>query len=422
MKLNWLKIAGISACLLVSTSVQADTLLIKNAKLVDGVERAEGVVDIAVRDGRIQQIGTDLTADDTTRVIDAAGKPVTPGLFNVNTQIGLMEVGAVAASVDARAMREDVTASLRVADAYNASSTVVPYNRMLGITNAVVQPGNGTSLIAGTAAVVKLSATDGVVEPGAAMVVNLADTGSALTGGSKAAAMAKLREALEDARDYARNTTQFNSGNRRDYSLSRHDLAALKPVIERRMPLLVYVERASDIERVLRLAADLRISLILSGVSEGWRVADKIAKAEVPVIIDPIRNLPNSYESLGARLDNAKLMHEAGVTLMFTGMGWQTTHNAYLVRQSAGNAVANGLPYNAAIQAITSAPAKIFGVPQYGHLKAGASATLVVWSGDPLEVMSNPELVLIDGQMYPLESRHTRLRDRYFQAIQQYTN
>ena len=418
MKFTWLKIAGITACLLVFTSVQAGDMLIKNALLVDGVERAESLVDIAVRDGRIHKIGTGLSADDSTRVFDAAGKPVTPGLFNVDTQIGLVEVGAVAASVDAMTIREDVTASLRVADAYNASSTVVPYNRMLGITNAVVQPSNGTSLIAGTAAVVKLSATDGVVEPGAAMVVNLANSGSALAGGSKAAAMAKLREALEDARDYAHNTAQFNAGNRRDYSLSRHDLAALKPVIERRMPLLVHVERASDIERVLRLAAEMRISLILSGVSEGWRVADQIAKAEVPVIIDPIRNLPSSYESLGARLDNAKLLHNAGVSLMFTGMGWQTTHNAYLVRQSAGNAVANGLPYNVAIQAITSTPAKMFGVPEYGHLKAGASATLVVWSGDPLEVMSNPQLVLIDGNEFPLESRHTRLRDRYFKRIQ----
>lgn len=418
MKLNWLKIVGITACVLISSAVQANDVLIKNAKLVDGVERTDELVDIRVRDGRIHKIGTDLSADNDTRVFDAAGKPVTPGLFNVDTQIGLMEVGAVAASVDTMTTRDDVTASLRVADAYNASSTVVPYNRMLGITNAVVQPSNGTSLIAGTAAVVKLSATDGVVEPGAAMVVNLANAGSALAGGSKAAAMAKLREALEDARDYARNTAQFNAGNRRDYSLSRHDLAALKPVIERRMPLLVHVERASDIERVLRMAADMRISLILSGVSEGWRVADQIAKAEVPVIIDPIRNLPSSYESLGARLDNAKLLHDAGVSLMFTGMGWQTTHNAYLVRQSAGNAVANGLPYNAAIQAITSTPAKMFGVPEYGHLKAGASATLVVWSDDPLEVMSNPELVLIDGQEYPLESRHTRLRDRYFKRIQ----
>lgn len=418
MKLNWLKIVGITACVLISSAVQANDVLIKNAKLVDGVERTDELVDIRVRDGRIHKIGTDLSADNDTRVFDAAGKPVTPGLFNVDTQIGLMEVGAVAASVDTMTTRDDVTASLRVAEAYNASSTVVPYNRMLGITNAVVQPSNGMSLIAGTAAVVKLSATDGVVEPGAAMVVNLANAGSALAGGSKAAAMAKLREALEDARDYARNTSQFNAGNRRDYSLSRHDLAALKPVIERRMPLLVHVERASDIERVLRMAADMRISLILSGVSEGWRVADQIAKAEVPVIIDPIRNLPSSYESLGARLDNAKLLHDAGVSLMFTGMGWQTTHNAYLVRQSAGNAVANGLPYNAAIQAITSTPAKMFGVPEYGHLKAGASATLVVWSDDPLEVMSNPELVLIDGQEYPLESRHTRLRDRYFKRIQ----
>ena len=154
--------------------------------------------------------------------------------------------------------------------------------------------------------------------------------------------------------------------------------------------------------------------MILSGASEGWRVARKIAMAKVPVIVDPINNLPSSYETLGSRLDNALLLHQAGVKLMFTGMGWQNTHNAYLVRQSAGNAVANGLPYNVAIQAITSNPAQIFGLPGYGQIKVGAEATLVLWSGDPLEVMSNPDLVLIDGQEQSLQSRATRLRDRYY--------
>jgi len=155
----------------------------------------------------------------------------------------------------------------------------------------------------------------------------------------------------------------------------------------------------------------------LASASEGWRVADKISAANVPVIFDPILNLPSSYDALGTRLDNAKLLHEAGVTIMFTGMGWQNTHNAYLVRQSAGNAVANGLPYQEAINAITTSPAKVFGLNSYGQIAVGAEATLVLWSGDPLEVRHNPVMVMINGKSYSLASRATRLADRYLDRL-----
>ncbi len=157
--------------------------------------------------------------------------------------------------------------------------------------------------------------------------------------------------------------------------------------------------------------------MILNGVAEGWRVANEIAKANVPVILDPINNLPIAYEQLGARLDNAALMENAGVTMMFTGMGWQNTHNAYLVRQSAGNAVANGLSKTAAINAMTINPAQVFGLEKTGHLAVGQKASLVVWSGDPLDVTSVARVVLIDGESQPLMSRSLRLRDRYYDRL-----
>lgn len=420
MRHSILKRAALAVSLFAATTMssQAADLLIKNAKIISGKEASDAELqDILVRDSNIEAVGSGLEAPDGARVIDIAGKPVTAGLFNADTQIGLREVSAVEATVDASTLLPAVTASLRVADAYNPSSTVIPYNRMLGVTHSLIQPSNGSGLFAGTAAVVKLSDRNAIEVERAAMVISLGDAGSGLAGGSRAAAMAMLREAIEDARDYAKNKDSFNRGNRRDYHLSRHDLEALVPVVERRLPLLVHVERAADIEQILNFAKEYKLTLILAGISEGWRVADKIAAAKVPVIFDPINNLPSSYETLGARLDNAKLLHEAGVTMMFTGMGWQSTHNAYLVRQSAGNAVANGLPYHVAIQAITSNPAKIFGLPGYGEIKKGAKATLVVWSGDPLEVMSNPDLVMIDGKEYTLESRATRLRDRYYDRL-----
>lgn len=418
MKNSFAKILLAGALLSVSLNTLAVDLLIKNARIIDGsVSSSEQLNDILIRGKQITAIGAGIEVSAGTQIIDADGRPVSSGLFNADTQLGLREVGAVSDTVDSSSDNEHITASLRVSDAFNSSSVLIPYNRSLGITHSLIQPSSGAGLFAGSAAVIKLSDTGSIVIERAAMVVSLGEAGSELAGGSRAAAMAQLREAFEDTRDYANNTRSFNSGDRRDYALSRHDLEALVPVVKRRMPLLVRVDRASDIERVIRFAKEQKITLILSGVAEGWRVARQIADAKIPVIFDPINNLPSSYETLGHRLDNAKLLHEAGVKIMFTGMGWQNTHNAYLVRQSAGNAVANGLPYEVAIQAITSTPAQIFGLPSYGQIKVGADATLVLWSADPLEISSNPDLVMIDGQLYSLESRATRLRDRYFDRL-----
>ena len=187
-------------------------------------------------------------------------------------------------------------------------------------------------------------------------------------------------------------------------------------MINGRTPLLVKTHRASDIRTILKVAKDYRLKLILSGAVEGWLVADEIAAAKVPVIMDPIINLPQSYEKLGARLDNAKLLADAGVTLVFTGMDGQSTHNAYLVRQSAGNAVANGLDKTTAIAAMTLNPATLFGANVKGEIATGAVADLVLWSGDPLDVTSEAELVLIDGVPAAMVSRALQLRDRYYEA------
>jgi len=411
-----IKSSVIGFALLIINIANASEILIKDAYIVDGAERdSSELTDILVKGTMIVGLGSGLSVPKNGRVIDAQGRPVSSGLFNADTQLGVLEIGSVSDTVDSSTSNDRVTASLKISDAFNASSVAVAYNRSLGISHSLIQPSNGTGLFAGSAAVVKLGDSGNVLIEDAAMVVSLGQTGSDLAGGSRAAAMSLLRESIEDARDYAKNKDNYARGNRRKYSLSRHDLEALVPVVQRRQPLLVRVERASDIERVLSFAKKQKITLILSGVSEGWRVADKIAEAKVPVIFDPINNLPSSYEALGSRLDNAKLLHDAGVKMMFTGMGWQNTHNAYLVRQSAGNAVANGLPYHVAIQAITSNPAQIFGLPGYGEIKVGADATLILWSADPLEVMSNPDLVLIDGKEYSLKNRATRLRDRYYQ-------
>lgn len=403
------------SCAIFAPLISAQTVLIKNAKIISGnTNNQHQQTDILIENGRISNIASGLTAGDSATIIDASGKTVSAGFFNAETQLGVTEVGAVKSTRDYSTENARITASLRVADAYNSNSTLIPHNRMLGVTHALVQPQSDQGLFAGVAALIDLSGGDTVIDESAAMVVTLGANGSELAGGSRAAAMALLREAIEDARDYAANRDSVNRGSRRDYTLSRHDLEALSPVIKGKMPLLAHVNRASDIRHLLRFAKKQKLKLILSGAAEAWMVAEQIAKQNVPVILDPIANLPASYESIGSRLDNAKLLDQAGVTLLFTGMGWQNTHNAFLVRQSAGNAVSNGLPYDVAIKALTINPGKVFKLKGYGDIKVGSDASLVIWSGDPLELSSSVERVLINGVDFALHSRATRLRDRYW--------
>jgi hypothetical protein len=171
------------------------------------------------------------------------------------------------------------------------------------------------------------------------------------------------------------------------------------------------VDRASDILQVLKFSARHGLHPVISGGAEAWMVADRLAEAGVPVLLDALANLPADFDRLGARLDNAAILHAAGVTIAFAGAG---THQARTLRQVAGNAVANGLPYEAGLLAMTANPAAIFDLgDDIGTLQAGSRADLVIWSGDPLEVTSVAEQVVIGGTPMPMVSRQTLLRDRY---------
>lgn len=394
----------------------AESILIKGADIYSANKKL-AATDIYIENGRIQSMGKNLRqAADTT--IDAAGKTITAGLFNSYTHLGAVEVDAIEPTVDYYTLHPAVTAALKPADAFNPHSTLLPFNRAHGLTHALLMPESGSSLFAGQVALVQLGRAPAVLNPSLGLMVDYTEYGVSLAGASRAAALVLLRQGLDDARDYAAHKAAALAGERRDYSLSLMDLEALAPVLQGQKPLFVKVHRAADIDKILQLGTDYKLKLVLMGVREGWRVAGKIAAAKVPVIIDPIDNLPTAYESLGSRLDNAQLLHQAGVQLAFTGMGGLNTHNAYLVRQSAGNAVANGLDKSAAIAAMTSVPARLFGAPVTGDLIQGGTADLVLWSGDPLEVTSEPELVIAAGEPVSQVSRASMLRDRYLERLQ----
>jgi len=397
------------------TSASASSILIKGADIYS----ATGLLpksNLYIKDGEITAIGRNAPMSADLEV-NGNGMSITAGLFNSSTHIGTVEVSAISPTVDFYSENESVTAALRIADAFNPRSTLIPHNRVHGLTHALLVPVSGTNLFSGQVGLVQLGNQPKVIHDSLAMALDFTESGIRLAGNSRAAALVQLRQALDDAKDFSRNRAAAMAGDHRDYVLSYADLAALESVVNGDKPLLVKTHRASDITTILALAKEFQLQLILSGAIEGWMVADEIAKAGIPVIMDPIHNLPNSYESLGARLDNAKLLADAGVTLLFTGMGGSDTHNAYLVKQSAGNAVANGLPKSVAIAAMTSNPAKLFGAKVSGDIAVGAIADLVLWGGDPLELTSEAQLVLINGEVIPMESRSFQLRDRYFKRL-----
>lgn len=402
-----------------ATIARADTIAVVNAHIYTMGKAGEipsGTV--VVRNGRIAAIGAGVAMPKDARVIDAKGAPVTPGIFVAGTNLGTVEVDLEVTANDGASTSATISAAFDVQYGIDPSATTLPVARVGGVIHALVTPGYANAegrelLFAGQAAIITLDAMrNPVVRPRAAMMLELGEGGAARVGGARGSSIQALKADLDDVRWYARNRGRYNIGASRELRLSSADLAALVPVVQRRMPLIVTVHRAADITAVLALAKSHGLRIVLSGAEEGWMVAGDIAKARVPVLLNPIDNLPGSFETLGATMENAARLHEAGVTIAFSN--GEDGHRIREVRYDAGNAVAHGLPYGAALAAITINPARIFGMgAATGSLERGKAADLVVWSGDPLEPLTQALTVIIAGREQPLDSRAQDLARRY---------
>ena len=415
MKNILLPLLGMAA--LLPGAALAETIAITNAE-IHTLGRA-GVIThgtLVIRDHRIEAVGENLAPPPGARIIDAAGKPVTPGLFDAYTSLGLKEIDGVSESVDTGARKSRLSAALDAADAFNPRSTLIPVSRVEGLTRAATAPqAEGDSLFAGQGAVVSLgSLSNWLVKPKAAMYADLGESGAKIAGGSRSATWATLREYLEEVR--RAGTPRLNPDH--PSALGLLDVEALKPVLAGEEPLVVYVNRASDILAALKFAEDNNLRLVVRGGAEAWLVAPQLAAQRVPVILDPRLDLPQRFESLAARADAAALLNKAGVMLAISLDDDFDTHNARNLRQLAGNAVTHGLDREAALAAITLNPARIYGVDStLGSLEPGKIADVVVWDGDPLETTSFPRTVLIEGNEVPPRSRQTELRDRYMEKL-----
>ena len=406
-------VAAAAAAALAAAPAAAQTIAITGGTVhpISGPAIPNGTV--IIQNGRITAVGAGLAVPAGAVRIDATGKTVTPGLFESATNMALVEVDAVGTTNDYRVQDEDrVAAAFNVADGINPRSMVIPVTRIAGVTTVVSRPSGG--LIAGQGLAFDLvgdRVDEMAIRSPIAMFGSVSENEHEAGGGTRGGLFMRLREALEDARVWARNPQAFERGETRQFSISRLDLAALQPVLRGELPLVLEAHRASDIQTAIRIADEYGLKLIIAGGTEGWMVADDLVRARVPVLVKVLRNLPESFEPLGARYDNAALLRRAGVQVAITT---GETYKAFNIRQEAGNAVAYGLPYDEALRAVTLYPAQIFGVAdRYGTLEPGKVANVVVWDGDPLELLTDVEHVIIRGQQVPLVSRETMLRDRY---------
>lgn len=370
---------------------------------------------VLIRGEQIAAVGRDLPLPAGATVIDCTGKVVTPGLIDSVSQLGLVEIWLETSTNDSSiAWPDPVRAAIDAQDALDPRSPLVGVARRHGVTSVVASPTGG--LISGRAAWLDL--IDGssrrwpqAVSGPVAMVANFGEGGARAIGSSRAAAMMRLREVLDDARTYRNDRVAHKRNALRKLSASRLDLEALDAVVQRRLPMLIHVNRASDILSVLRFARRERIELVLVGAAEGWLVAEAIAKAKVPVILGAMNNAPASFEQRNARSDNAVLLAKAGVKVALTTAA---THNVGTLRFHLGNAVRAGLPHELALRAGTLSPAEIFGrARQLGALEPRRLANVVVWTGDPFEPSSYAETVIIRGEVQPVSNRQTALRDKY---------
>lgn len=413
-----------AALIAATTAAHAETVAITGGKLVigDGSAPIEGGT-VVIRNGTVVAAGANVAIPADARTVDARGKWVTPGIFAGFSRIGLAEVDAVNGTNDKSGGRSGFSAAIDIAPAIDPFRSPIAVNRTAGVTRAVVAPEGGPSIFAGQGAIADLGAdAEPVTRARAFQFAEFGEEGAEVSGGSRAGTHLHFRAMLREAQDHAAGSDAFD-----DDLLKKEDARALQSVLRGETRLLIHVEAANDMLRLIELKRDFpAVKMVFVGASEGWRVADKLAAAGISVIASALNDLPATFEMLGATQSNIGRMKKAGVKVAIGMINDRDSHQLRYTPQYAGNLVslqkvpgATGLSWDEAFAAISSAPAEIMGVAdRLGSLKAGRAADVVVWDGDPLELSSAATTVFIDGVEQPLGNRQDRLRDRYRNPVE----
>jgi len=412
------KMTALAAALLLSAgAAHAQDVLIRNATVHTAT--SQGTLqnsDVLVSGGVIRAVGKGLAATTNAQVIDAQGRPLTPTLFGGITEIGLEEVSGEKTTVDASvglgagSKEMTVRPEFDVTLAYNPDSMLVPVERIEGIgwTLLGANTTEGGSIIGGQGGLVRLDGSPDPIGP-RVLFVNLGSDAAGLSGNSRAAQWMLLDQLIDEVRGRIPQDSHAAL-------LTPAGRATLAKYLDGGGRVVVSVHRAADIRQLLRWSAKHNVRVAIAGGSEAWKLAPQLAAAKVPVFVNPLANLPANFDEINATMENAARLRTAGVAVSFAQDG-DASHNARKIRQLAGNAVANGLPWEDGLAGLTRVPAETFGVAdRLGSITVGKRADLVLWSGDPLEVSAVAMQVWLDGRAIPMRSRQTELRDRYLRA------
>ena len=416
--LSILRIAAVAAMLPALTGAQVIAITGGTVYPVSGPKIENGTV--LIRDGKIAAVGASVAIPEGARRIDARGKWVTPGLIHALTSLGLAEGGSPEFSggySDGRARGADgIAATFDAWRGINPANTFIAPTRQEGVTSVGVIGGGG--MIGGRTALIDL-----VEASGASAMLRKAPTamlggfGSPSAGtGARDEYWDKWRRLLDDVKAYQVRRAAYETGSTRTFETTQANLEALIPVVTGQLPLMLDVDRASDILAALDFAKEYNLRLWLANASEAWMVAKEIAAAKVPVFVGAMSDIPTSFEALGQRRENAAMLRAAGVTVVLVGIGTSGggDFNVRNIRQEAGNAVAYGLSWDEALRAVTLTPAEVMGVAgSVGSLQVGRDANVVVWSGDPFEFSTRAEQVFVQGRTFDTKSRQQQLTERY---------
>ncbi len=409
---NYLKIIFLIFIFIHNGLTNAESILIQNVTIFDGKTNNPYVGNVLIEDNKISRVSSSNMRGD--KVIDATGKILTPGIIATDTDIGIVEIGALSVTRDDSSDLYQIGFSIY--DAFNPNSVLIPWNRSNGITSAMTLPQNTDSPIGGLGSFFVL---DSNIE-----VSGIKDNVMiGRVGGSGSKSRSETFAVIEDLLEFASSLNLKDMESYKDIAdligdspiaesmdLHPRDIKALYNLVNNDLPLIINANRASDLLKLIDLKLKYDLNLIIMGAQEAGLVADKIAKNNIPLIINPINNIPESFDELAANIELAAYLENQGITLMFNA---PRSHNFHLIRQGAGVAVANGMSYAGALRALTSSPVEVFNLGDRGEIVAGKVADLIIWDADPLEPSSMPEKVFINGKDIDLTSRMTRLTDRY---------
>ena len=389
---------------LLSINVSANSILIKSGQINDGLGNSF-IGDILIIDEKIVEVGKFLNSS-SAKIIEAKGKPVTPGLISPISNIGVVEINALDVTNDDSP--DFFGPGFSVYNAFNPHSTLIPWNRSNGVTSSISSPGYSSQIFKGMGSFYLL---DGDIDiTGNADVAMYARLGA--IGGSRAETIQIMESMFELAlnKDELESEELLGTTFASSMDMQLQDIQALSRVVNREIPLVLEVNRAIDILQALRLKNDYDLELVLMSVEEAPLVLDQILASGVSVIIDPMDNIPDSFDELASNIKLGGILSNAGIKVMFST---QRSHNYHLMRQGAGNAVAHGMTYQAGISGMTSIVADVFNIQDRGSIKEGYFADIVIWSEDPLEPSAYPTTVIINGSEISLETRASRLTERY---------